>query len=317
MYQTIMVPTEGSGFDREAIRVALRLATKSDAAIHLVRVAGSSPPIAIGVDGIAMTGDAMTNARDRELADLYMLAEECRENTSADIVTVLEDGPVSVVLESYAARVCPDIIVITSHARRGFARLAVGSVTDALIRNAHVPVLVVKPEPSYLNPRAAERITQIVIPLDGSTLAEQILQPAITLAELEQAKIVLLRIISDEGAPGPENGKRPWWENDLESARIYLNEIAAGIRSERVDVTTDIVVGRNVAEAITTFARQRRAELVAIATHGRSGMQRAVRGSVADELTRSVGISLLVLRPVSVGGKYLDHATERCAVVST
>ena len=299
MYKTIMVPTEGTGFDREAIRVALRLATKSDAVIHLVRVMRSSPLIGVGAgsDGITMAAEAAGLSRDRELSDLYMLAAECRELTTATIVTALEDGPIADVLEAYSARVSPDLIVLSSHGRHGIARLSLGSVTDALIRKAHVPVLVVKPELSYLNPRAAERFSQMIIPLDGSTLAEEVLDPALRLAKLEQTEVVLLQVLSAQDEEVSSEEARAWWEESLPMAHSYLNRIASLVRARGLAVSTDIIVGTSVAEAIASFARSRRAELIAIATHGRSGLRRAVRGSVADELMRNGSTSLLVLHP--------------------
>lgn len=299
MYRTIMVPTEGTGFDREAIRVALRLATKTDAVIHLVRVMKASSVIGVvpGSDGVAVVSDSFSLTRDRELSALYLLAEECRELTTAKIVTALEDGPIPDVLKGYCARVSPDLIVISSHGRHGIARFSLGSVTDSLIRDAHVPVLVVKPERSYLNPRAAERFSQMIIPLDGSTLAEEILVPATRLAKLEQAEVILLQVLTAQDHHIGTSRSRAWWEEHLPMSHAYLNRIAAKLRLSGLEVLTEIVVGTSVADAITTFAKSRRAGLVAIATHGRSGLRRAVRGSVADELMRNGAMSLLVMHP--------------------
>lgn len=298
MYQKIMVPTEGTGFDREAIRVALRLAEKSDAEIHLVRVAKAAPLVTGGgMDGVVVNGEVLSALRDRELSDLYMLAAECRDTTTATIITSLEEGPIADVLEGYAARVSPDLIVISSHGRHGIARLSLGSVTDALIRNARVPVLVVKPTPSYLNPHAVDRFQLMVIPLDGSTLAEQILVPAIELAAIEQAEIVLLQVLSPDEDNVAKDPLHAWWEEDVPLAHAYLAKVAARIRRLGISVTSDIVIGSSVAEAIATFAQSHRADMVAIATHGRSGLRRVMRGSVADELTRNSTTSLLVLHP--------------------
>ncbi len=299
MYKTIMVPTEGTGFDREAIRVALRLAAKTNAVVHLVRVMKVSPAIGVmpGIDGVNAMTEVAGVTRDRELSALYMLAAECRELTTATIVTALEDGPVEEVLKAYSDRISPDLIVISSHARQGFARFSLGSVTDSLIRNAHVPVLVVKPERSYLNPRAVERFSQIVIPLDGSALAEEILQPAVRLAKLEQAELILLQILSSQDQDLGGNPSRAWWDESLPAAHAYLNRIATQLRLDGLEVFTEIIVGVSVAEAIATFAKSRRAGLVAIATHGRSGLKRAVRGSVAAGLMRNGVMSLLVMHP--------------------
>lgn len=299
MYRKIMVPTEGTGFDREAIKVALRLAEKSDAEVHLVRVAKPAPLSVAGggIDGVVVAAEAISTLRDRELSDLYMLAAECRDTTSATIVTSLEEGAIADVLEGYAARTSPDLIVISSHGRHGIARLSLGSVTDALIRHAHVPVLVVKPAPSYLNPQAVDRFRRMVIPLDGSTLAEQILESAVQLASVEQAEIIFLQVLSPDERSLPEDPLHAWWEDEVPSAHAYLARIAGRVRRLGLSVTTDIVIGSSVAEAIATFARSSRADTIALATHGRSGLRRAIRGSVADELTRSSSTSLLVLHP--------------------
>lgn len=316
MYKTIMVPTEGTGFDREAIRVALRLAAKTDAVIHLIRVMKASPMIGVmpGAEGTAALSDIPGITRDRELSALYMLAAECRELTTATIVTALEDGPIADVLQAYAARVAPDLIVISSHGRHGIARFSLGSVTDSLIRNAHIPVLVVKPEPSYLNPHAPDRFSQMIIPLDGSTLAEEIVAPAVRLAKLEQAEIILLQVLSSQDAD--TNLPTSWWEETLPMSHAYLNRIAAKLRAAGLQVVTEIVVGSGVAEAIATFAKTRRAGIVAIATHGRSGLRRAVRGSVADELMRNGAVSLLVMHPQHEGVRAVHEETNELFAVS-
>lgn len=301
MYKTIMVPTDCSGFDREAIRVALRLAETAKAKVHLVRVSASTAfmSMAAGADGIALSAEALQQEMDTELAELHAVAAECRTETIADVTTSLERGTVADALAGYARRHDVDLIVISTHGRTGFARLSMGSVTDSLIRATTIPVLVVKPPRSYLNPQVGKAFKRIVVPLDGSALAEQIIPRIATLAEMEGSEVTLLYVLkphnySQEQIQDPT---LPWWEKDIASAQAYLFPIATRLRRRGFTVSSDIVIGENVPEKIAEFARCEKADLIAIATHGRGGLSRMLYGSVTDALTRTARVSVFVFHP--------------------
>lgn len=301
MYKVIMVPTDGSGFDREAIRVALRIAERSDAKVRLVRVlaTGSFFGSAVVAEGTAVAPDVVRNERDPALSELNALATECRTTSKADISVDLHAGPVNDVLQGYARRNDVDLIVISTHGRSGIARLSLGSVTDSLIRHTTIPVLVVRPPASYLNPQVADAFKRIVVPLDGSSLAEQILPRVLTIAKLEEAEITLLHVLMPQSYSQREivDPDLPWWEKDIALAQTYLFRIAGTLRRNGVPVTTDIVINENVAGAIGDFASREKADLIAIATHGRGGLARILRGSVADAVMHSARMSMLVFKP--------------------
>ncbi|HYU52140.1 MAG TPA: universal stress protein [Gemmatimonadaceae bacterium] len=305
MYSTIMVPTDGSGFDREAIRVALRIAERSDAKVRLVRVLSTASlfGVAAASEGTAIAAEVVQSERDKALSELYALAAECRSMSKGDISVDLHSGPVADVLEHYAQRHDIDLIVISTHARSGISRLSLGSVTDWLIRHTSIPVLVVKPPTSYLNPQVGEAFKRVVVPLDGSTLAEQILPRILTLARLEDAELILLHVL-----PAPSLSQKEiadlnpaWWKPDIEVAKDYLIRMARMVRRNGVPVRTEIVINENVANAIADFASHERADLIAIATHGRGGVARMLRGSVADAIMHSGRASMLVFKPEKPG----------------
>lgn len=316
MYNVIMVPTDGSGFDREAIRVALRLAEKSEAKVRLVRVlsTGSFFGMAAAAEGTSIAAEVVRSERDRALSELYALAAECRATANADITVDLHAGPVADVLEGYAKRHEVDLIVISTHGRSGISRMSLGSVTDSLIRHTSIPVLVVKPPTSYLNPRVGDEFRRVVVPLDGSTLAEQILPRVTQLATLEEAEITLLHILTSQSYS--ENGADPdstWWDKKT-PAQEYLFRIAKKLRRTGSIVRTDIVVSENVAEAIGEFAARDSSDLIAIATHGRGGLARMLRGSVADAVMHSGKASMLVFRPEQSVRKEESIAESQLAV---
>jgi nucleotide-binding universal stress UspA family protein len=315
MYKTIMVPTDGSGFDREAIRVALRIARQSAARVRLVRVLPTGSFLGVASEGTPLPLDVSQSERDHALSELYSLAAECRASSNVDISVHLHAGPVSDVLQGYARRHDVDLIVMSTHGRSGISRLALGSVTDSLIRHTTIPVLVVKSPTSYLNPRIVEQFKRIIVPLDGSLLAEQILPPVLALAKLEEAEITLLTVLlpqsySQKVIPDPV---LPWWDKDVAAAQSYLFRVAGELRGKGVSVTTDIVIAEQVPNAIGDFASRERADLIAIATHGRGGLVRMMRGSVADATIHSAKMSMLVFKPAIVGAREvapsMDEAT--------
>ena len=301
MYKAIMVPTDGSGFDREAIRVALRIGERTGAKIRLVRVltTGSFFGVAAASEGLAGAAEVVRSERDAALSELYALAAECRVASKAEITVDLHAGPVTDVLEGYARRNDIDLIVISTHGRSGLTRLSLGSVTDSLIRHTTIPVLVVKSPASYLNPQVSGPFNRIVVPLDGSTLAEQILPRVLELAILEEAEITLLTILVPQTYSQKEiaDPSLPWWEKDISLAQTYLSNVATRLRRRGVTVTTDIVIAENVASAIGDFASREKADMIAIATHGRGGLARMIRGSVADAIMHSGRTSMLVFKP--------------------
>ena len=304
MYKVIMVPTDGSGYDREAIRVALRIAERCDAKVRLVRVlaTGSFFGASGTPESTPIAPDVARSERDRALSELYALAAECRATSKATTSVDLHSGPVNDVLQGYARRNDVDLIVISTHARSGISRLSLGSVTDSLIRHTTIPVLVVKPSMSYLNPQVREVFRRIVVPLDGSTLAEQILPRVLTLASLEDAEITLLNVLVPQSYSQKEiaDPVLPWWDKDISVAQSYLFRIAGNLRRTGVPVTTDIVISENIAGAIGDFASREKADLIAIATHGRGGLNRVLHGSVADAIMHSTRMSMLVFKPDQV-----------------
>ena len=304
MYKGIMVPTDGSGFDRDAIRVALKMAERSNAKVRLVRVLasdaffGTTPE----ADWTPMSAEIGRSERAGALSELYALAAECRSGFKADITVDLHGGPVADVLQGYAQRHDVDLIVMSTHGRSGISRLSLGSVTDSLIRHTTIPVLVVKPSTSYLNPQLEQAFKRIVVPLDGSALAEQILPRVLTLGKLEEAEISLLQVLIPQSYSQKEisDPDLPWWDKDVSLAQAYLFRIASKLRRNGLIVTTDIVIGESVADAIGDFASREKADLIAIATHGRGGLARMLRGSVADAIMHSGKMSMLVFKPENV-----------------
>lgn len=299
MYRVIMVPVDGSAFSREAVFQGLRLARNNGAQLRLVRVA-SIPGMVGGPDLVSLEAAARTSERDAMLAQLYRLAAECRGNTVVDVTATVEDGPIADALRGHALRHGVDLIVMGTHARRGFARVWLGSVADRLIRETGLPVLLVRPPSLATELTDGSCYKRIIVPLDGSALAEGSLPAALALAKLEHAEVTLLRVVpvARNMVAGELHATiGPARASDVEEAELYLSAVRVRLANHHVRVRSAVVVADDVPSAIMGFAQANDGDLVAIATHGRGGIARAVLGSVADRVMSEGVLSALVIHP--------------------
>ena len=313
MYKVIMAPTEGSDSERAAISVAVKLAQRFDANLRLVRVL--TPPLAIETVGrppmLAQTGQMLLEERLARLRKLEALGTECRALGDIRVITSLEDGRLAPTLRDYAEKFEVDLIVMSSHSRGGVKRITLGSATDYLIRNTNIPVLVVKPPVSFIGATPPETISRIVVPLDGSALAEQILPEVAELASRLNSTVNLLQVLTPQTYSQKEimQPGLPWWDTDIANADAYLARAAGYLIEEGLTVSKDVVLSDDVATAILDYAERARADVIALATSGSGGVSRFVFGTVADEVTRRSTSSLLVFHPKLPGGT--SHAGER------
>lgn len=300
MYRVIMVPIDGSAFSREAVFHGLRLARKNGAHLRLVRVA-SIPGLVGESDFVSLETTARMSEHDRLLTELYRLAAECRANSPVEVTATVEDGPIADALRGHALRHDVDLIVMATHARRGMARVWLGSVADRLIRETGLPVLLVRPPSLATELIDGSCYKRIIVPLDGSSLAERSLPAAFALAELEHAELTILRIVpvAKSIAAGELHSTiGPARARDVEEAERYLAGIRVRFAERHVRMRSSVVVADDIPRAIIGFAQANDGDLIAIATHGRGGIARAVLGSVADRVMSEGVLSALVIHPV-------------------
>jgi len=144
----------------------------------------------------------------------------------------------------------------------------------------------------------------IMVPLDGSELAECVLPHLNTVAGLLKGdkKISLVRVVPPlrlyEGieASLPLEERKRIEADGIRDAKEYLKEVSGRLRLPNATIETEVLFGR-VLDELNKFARDNGVDLVIIATHGRSGVSRWVIGSTADHLIRSANIPVLVIRP--------------------
>lgn len=302
MFRNVMVPVDGTSFSREAVLQGLRLASLYGATLRLVRVA-STRSVSAGTEAIGT--DSTPGLYAAELADLYSIAAECRAHSTINVTASLERGPIIDALCGYARRNGVDLIVMRSHGRSGVARIWFGSVADSLIRATGVPVLVVGPPSVGTAIERGFSHRKILVPLDGSVLAEQALPPAVSLARMEGAIIFLTMVVpprsnGNDGALLSAIG--PAAERDVSAAQSYLDLIVRQY-SGGAKMLTSVVVSSDTSASILHSAESEEVDLIIMATRGQGMMARSIGGgSVSNEVIRDSVTSTLVIHPILRAG---------------
>jgi nucleotide-binding universal stress UspA family protein len=320
MLANILVPLDGSTLSERALPLAERLARRSGAVLHIVRthVTPTRPPISL--EGMPVTDSSADEARwQSERA--YVRRIRVKLGPRAGLLTRIAvlNGPVAEVLTTYATLKRIDLIVMATHARHGLARSWMGSVADEVLRLSRVPVLLVRgEEPAAAAPPPEP--PRILIALDGSPIAERVVEPAASLGRALDAECTLLRVVNPLGPMGdlpavlaPRMARAMAAQQEIE-AKDYLNEIAWWMRDRGVEAKTRVVISERPAHAILAEAEREAAAFIAMGTHGRSGVSRMLMGSVAGQVQQGTRIPLLLYRPRMEGPRL--HA-EPIAVAAT
>jgi nucleotide-binding universal stress UspA family protein len=305
MYLSLLVPLDQSSFAEQALPLALSIARRANARLDLVEVHALyalEDPTAGWAPFFEPERDAEYMRQEQRYLDgaATRLTSVSSVSVSTGVLsgsTVLAETVAdSILTRARAGKV--DLIVMATHGPGPFGRLGFGSVADEVIRRAGVPVLLVRPGEIAANIFPEPVLDNILIPLDGSTLAEQVLGPALDLARLTEARCSLLRIIAPRS---PARNGAPCGSPQEAETEAYLERVAAWVRKQGVQVRARVVVAPHVAEAILEEAAAQASDLIALATHGRSGLTRLLLGSVADKLVRAAASPLLVYCPSGKG----------------
>ena len=311
MYRTLLVPLDGSSFAEHALPAALAVARHARSRLHLVSVI--TPLTEAYVEGLYFgTADLEAQLDTRQRAYLEGVARRLRDRTDVPITFTVPHGDVVTALCQLLTEDEGDLIVMAAHGRGALGRFWLGSVADEMIRHTTVPVLLVRPgaEPPDLGHEPD--LGKVVLPLDGSPLAEQVLEPAIALAGLMPgATLTLVRAIRPlvpiaypVDAPDAEREAHHLAEQveamqaSLRAdAQRYLEGVAGRLRARGLVVQVEVAVEEQPALAILHEAEKVKAGLIALETHGRRGLSRLILGSVADKVIRGAHIPILVQRP--------------------
>jgi len=300
--RSILVPLDGSPFAEHALLLADNIARGTGASLRLALVHEGPPPAFDQASVQSLLGlEVASRKAERDYlrgVQIGLRSGGCRVPSAVSLTGT--PGPA---LTAYVEEMGIDLVVMATHGRGGVQRAWLGSVADHLSRHLEVPLLLVRPADGKTPPAPPPAHGRILVALDGSPLAEQALEPAVGLARLWNAELMLLRVVR----PIPVAIEPP-----LVMATVYDEQVTAAWRAQAQDYLDDIVerlrargvratavasIGWSPAQTINDLARPEEVRLIALATHGRGGIRRLALGSVADKVIRAAEVPVLVLRP--------------------
>lgn len=308
MANVIMVPLDGSTFAERALDVAGWLAARTSASLHLVQVHVPVSPVPIVQAEPIYDPRLDAIVREQEEEYLRSQADRCRERSGVPARGELLEGAVVDTLAEYARDIGAELVVMTTHGRGGLSRLWLGSVADGLIRAISVPVLLLRPDEGADRAVDPEKMFRhILIPLDTSELSERVIEPALRLGTLHNARYTLLHVVSplfpagEPGAPEHLRDAAANLEHRRAAAESYLSGVADRLRGRGADVTTAVMTSVRPADTILEYAAANGVDGIAMSSRGRGGWSRIALGSVSDKVIRGTHLPVLVQPPGAEG----------------
>lgn len=310
MYKRMLVPLDGSELAEVALSYAKELAGRLDLELFLLHV---YDPHGSESQFIRL----LYIERGAEIAEMQSRGVQTKTGATPGGKAVEARGegvaghPAEEIIR-FASENNIDLILMATHGRSGVKRWVLGSVADKVLPAAEVPIWLV---------RAAipEEIVHIVhdewpkrtmlIPLDGSKLAESVLPHVEALAKqrgAELVQIVLLRVTEEPFITSdyPEASMQLTWEEHVrrikehfgQKAERYLVEVQQRLAKAGLNVRSEVLMGKP-ADEIISYAHNNHPNLVVMATHGYSGINRWEYGSVADKVLHGVTSPIFMVRP--------------------
>jgi len=310
----ILVPIDGSPLADQAIPFAVRFAGRGGR-IVLLRVAPLPEAVKSVWGGTIATEERVEAMNAEDATD--DLNRACRFiPTGVDVeAEVVTGDPADQIIQS-SLRHASGLIVMASHGRGALGRWAFGSVADRVARESLVPVTIVRPDPKL---PVRSTIERLVVPLDGSTLANQALPVATELAVGLGVPVQLVRVINPAislypalaaTAPVSDESYQAAYEREELDVAQTLCDGAYELRQRGVEVITRTMVGSTVQGIEATLAP---GDVVLITSHGRSGIRRLLLGSVAEQLVR-IGTAPVILVPSGERRAVIEGASAMLAM---
>lgn len=269
MYDTILVPTDASDSAQIAGTYATYIAQTVDATVHVLSVVD---PQRFSINSVGN----ISALADRQEQALTEQAQAATERIGTDATLSVErhvrQGTPHEVIETVTAEQDVDLVAMGTHGRTGLQRYLLGSVAERTVRTLDVPVLMTHAASSL-----DEAFTDVLVPTDGSDYADAAVAHAATLTNACNATLHLLHVGTQR------------------SGRKILTTTADQVADTTGQRPTTTVVDGHPHKAIAAFAADQQMDLIVMGTHGRTGLQRQLLGSVTERTLRTTDVPLLAV----------------------
>ena len=268
-YEHLVVALDGSPEAERAVPYGKQLAQKVGATLHLLHVEAAEEP-----------GDSGIYRHVKDLAMEVGALAEVRPMGADEV-------PAGALIDRFLGELGNATAVMATHGRGRVAAALLGSVTTKVVSAGHAVVAV---GPSVSS--TAQPITRVLACVDASSFSEQVVAEAAGWAKALGAALWMIEVV-DPKVRLPDSGGEALQESS------YVHRLAQDIKSSGLDIEWEVLHDGHAGRAIAAYAASEAGTLVALATHGRSGLRRAVVGSVAGDVLKNATVPVVLLQPQS------------------
>lgn len=297
MYSKLLIPLDGSRTSEKVLPFAHVLAATLKLPIELIEVVDVSAATAHVASDKARYLDAMIAEGERESRE--HLKGVAAEFPGSQVSCIVERGNPAEVIIDRAAADKGALIAMATHGRSGVNRWLMGSVAEKVLRGTECTMFLVRAD-EEARADMTLKIKTIVVTLDGSELAESVLPTVVDTAKALDLDVVLFRAY--DLAASAYYGSEDYLPNYDEMLRNLKSEVEEYL-AKKVDAlkkvglarVSSLAVAGDGAEEIVRYSREHPDALIAMCTHGRSGVRRWVLGSVTERVVRHADDPILVV----------------------
>jgi len=290
MYDTIVVPTDGSEYAERAASHASSVAAAFDATVHVLSVVDEDAASSVFERGDV---DEETRERLREEGQRAIASARAELDDGIPVETAIVNGHAAESIVGYAEDVDANLLAMGTHGRTGVDRYVAGSVTERVLRRTHVPVLTVRDVEAA---RDLEAYENVLVPTDGSEDAGVAVEHALALAAVGVATVHAVNVI-DVASLAASSGEAPvtgMLEGFEEAGEEATNAVAEQAREAGLDAKTAVLKG-SPGHELLEYVDDRDVDLVAMGTTGRTGLDRYLLGSTTERVVRHANAPVLAV----------------------
>ncbi len=283
MYKKILVPLDGSELAEQALPYVEHLARKLNSEVIFITVCLPGDPLE----------RALTEYIEKRADKIKLLGIRTRS-------LCIEGEPAASIID-FAEKNDISLIIISTHGRTGISHWPLGNIANKIVQKSHIPVFLVRSSQPTKTP-ADKELRKILVALDGSRFSEAIIPYVEQLAKGMGSEVVLLRVIEPSKLPqlaayiDKEKYEKDFMAKLEREAARYLVKKKTALASKGVKVNSELLEGKPV-DTMLQYVEDKSVNLIALTTHGFSGITKWAYGSVASRIIEGSPKPILLVRP--------------------
>ncbi|MGB5831004.1 MAG: universal stress protein [Thiohalocapsa sp.] len=282
MFNRVLIPLDGSALAEQVLPYGRQIADVCSARIELISAVEREDLPEDAVAEVEQERRDYLKRMTESLPAAFSTTSVCRRGRPADVIV------------DHAGDDEGTLVAMASHGYSGLQRWLLGSVAHKVVQAANTPVLLL-PTGATSPTGGPVEFERMIIPLDGSPLAERVLDDAIAICRSLNMELILVRAYNPS-FPGSTVRMKEVSTIVHDSAENYLKDVQQRLQSENLKAISYKVLRGIPAEQITNFALETPNSITAMCTHGRHGVGRWLLGSVTDAVIHSAEEPVLVIR---------------------